>query len=293
MAVGDSDDMLARLKTPLRELKWWNWTAPIADAVRGGVADSLSWCYSFYAYAQAQTRISTATEFNLDIISWDFLGTRIKRRPGQSDDSFRAVIKQEIFRPRATRPAMAQAITDLTGTAPIIFEPWNPRDTGVYGRGSLAWSTVGRYGSLQKQFQCWIDVQRPLGQGIPAINGWGGSAGGYGSGRMEWASLSLVTGPVTDNDIYMMIEAIRPAGVTCWTRISDQLPPTHLLPNYDYLLSTTGDRLVLQDDSGIILDGPAEPPPTIAAGSQPAQAKGMLAFDDATQSAQIASVWPF
>lgn len=296
MAVGDPQNMLTRLKS-LLPARWFSQSAPILDAVLGGLSDSLNWCHNLFLYVKAQTRIDTATEFNLDLIAWDFLGRRLRRKKDQPDDSFRFWIKREIFRPRANRPGMSQALEDLTGVKPIIFEPWNPNDTGVWGR-NMGWSAIGRYGSLAHPYECWIDVQRPKGQGIPGVNGYGGAAGGYGNkitdktGREEWVSLSMVTGPVTDRDIYDAIEATRPAVMTCWTRISDIIPPDALSPSYDFLLSPQGDRLVLDDESGIILDGPPYEPPedTVA---QPDRIVGHPWFNDKTQSGQIMVIWPF
>lgn len=305
MATGDPQNMLARLKG-LLPARWFSQDAPLLDALLGGLADGLAWCHSLYLYAKAQTRIDTATEFNLDLIAWDFLGKRLRRKKDQPDDSFRWWIKREIFRPRANRPGMSQALEDLTGVKPIIFEPWNPNDCGVWGGNTMGWSAAGRYGSLEHPYECWIDVQRPLGQGIPGVNGYGGAAGGYGdgetyrgngegganTGREEWVSLQMVTGPVTDRDIYDAVEYTRPAAVTCWTRISDVIPPDALSPSYDFLLDTAGDRLVLDDESGIVLEGPGYEPPedTMA---QPDQVVGHPWFNDKTQSGQIMVVWPF
>lgn len=253
MATGDSDDMLARLVSLLPS-RWFSHAAPLRDALLGGVADSLAWCYALYADAKNQTRIATATGYFLDMISWDFLGGALRRRGGQGDDSFRAEIVREIFRARASRPAMVAAIADLTGVAPIVFEPANPHDTGVWTTGGrMGWSMLGRWGSMQHPHECWIDLQRPLGQGIPGVNGYGGAAAGYGAGRGEWVSLAMVAGPITDTEIYRTVERIRPVGTTCWVRISDALPPPDLASPYDYLADASGLRLVLDDHSGVVI----------------------------------------
>ena len=250
----DADSMLDRLVS-LLPARWFNKIAPVRDAIIGGMADSVEWCYKLYQYAYAQTRILTASGFNLDIIAWDFLGGRLLRRESQDDDSFRLGVMKEIFRPRATRPAMTLAISDLTGNNPLIFEPANPQDTGTYN-GLMGWSVAGRYGSLQHPYECWIDIQRPLGQGIPGREGWGGIGGGWGLMRSEWTSLYMLSGPVTDLEIYQRVESIRAAGTICWTRISDVVPPADLQPAYSYLDSPDGLRLVTDDHSGIIVSGP-------------------------------------
>lgn len=267
--------------------RWWGEGAPVRNFIIGGVADSLNWAYSFYAYAKAQTRISTATEFNLDIIAWDFLGGRVLRRESQGDDSFRAAIIKEIFRPRASRPAMRDALLDLTGKEPLIFEPANPNDTGAYNH-NMAWSLHGRYGSLQHPYECWIDIQRPAGQGIPGVEGYGGIGGGWGYMRSEWASLSMFSGKVTDNDIYNSVGSTRPAGIVCWCRISDDVPPADLNPQYSYLDSPGGLRLVTNDHSGLIVGWP------LSINTSPASAGRRMAhlfFDDRTQSALVAAIF--
>jgi hypothetical protein len=269
--------------------RWWGENAPVRDAVIGGLSDSLEWAYDFYVYAKAQTRISTATEFNLDIIAWDFLGGRLLRRTSQSDDSFRAAVIKEIFRPRATRAAMKQALFDLTGQEPLIFEPANPNDTGCYNI-NMAWSVHGRYGSLEHPYECWIDIQRPLGQGIPGVEGYGGIGGGWGLMRSEWTSLAMLSGPVTDREIYNTVEAIRAAGTVCWCRISDDVPPADLSSAYSFLADANGWRLMMKDGSGLIVGWPAS---VVTSPSVAELPKAHLYFDDRKKSALIAAVWPF
>lgn len=114
--------------------------APVRHAVLGGLSDGLTWVTSRQTYLRAQTRIRTATGFNLDLIAWDFFGPRFRRRVGETDDSFRPRVLKELFRPRNTREAIVQALVDLTGTAPEIVELWNPGDCGAYDTPTLAYA---------------------------------------------------------------------------------------------------------------------------------------------------------
>ncbi len=261
MATGDTANILARLKS-LLPTRWFGDPAPVLDSVAGGLSDGLAGTFGLIGYARAQTRIGTAAGSWLDLIAFDFFGLRFRRRSSQNDDSFRKAISQEIFRVRATRTGMAQAILDLTGVAPIIFEPANPRDTGAYGKPTMGYSFAGRYGSLELVNQVYIDVCRPLGQGIPLIGGYGSSAVGYAAssgayeGRGEWTGIDQVDGPVTDLDIYRLVEAVRPIGVTVWTRLEDFLPPPDLAPAYIALLTPSSDALVMPDGSAIYISGP-------------------------------------
>jgi hypothetical protein len=200
---------------------------PDLDGLLAGIAWMWSWVYALWSYARLQTRIATAADAFLDMISLDFFGVGVvPRRSSEPDDSFRARIKRNLLRPRGTRAAMISALTDLTGRPPTIFEPRNAGDTGAYGHlGSptvtgLAYNAAGGYGSLALPFQAFITAYRPIGQGIANVGGYGTEVGGYGVGALEYASPSLITGSVTDQDIYDEVARTMPAAAIGWTRIS-------------------------------------------------------------------------
>ena len=102
MSVGDQSDMLSRLKS-LLPFGWFGDNNPIRDALLWGYAEALSWGFTLYLYAKAQTRIKTATDGWLDIIGLDFFGNSLIRYAGQLDASYRNRILINIFRERATR----------------------------------------------------------------------------------------------------------------------------------------------------------------------------------------------
>lgn len=66
-----------------------------------------------------------------------------------------------------------------------------------------------------------------IGVGVANIGGWstgvGSSAGpspmGWDQGSGEWVSEALITGPVTDQDIYDTINATKPTGETVWVQL--------------------------------------------------------------------------
>lgn len=211
------NDMLARLKG-LIPYRWFSNNAPLRDAVLGGIADSLAWCHDFIQFAAQQTRLSTMSGAYLDIAALDFFGLRIKRRGDQTDDSFRATILKEIFRQRGTRKALIDALNDLTSHKPKIFEPTNPQDTGGWGV-MFAFNAAGRWGANMPR-TVFIDAYEPPGSGIPNLAGLNSAQGGWGAGAFALADLKMVTGPVTNQDIYDTIEATRAAGVTAWVSIS-------------------------------------------------------------------------
>jgi hypothetical protein len=74
---------------------------------------------------------------------------------------------------------------------------------------------------LALPFQCFVTAHRPLGSGIAVVSGWGASAGGYGRGAIEYASLEMVQGQVTDGDIYKAVADVLPVATIAWTRITN------------------------------------------------------------------------
>lgn len=125
---------------------------------------------------------------NLDLISQDFFGGLLPRRPQELDDSFRSRILSTVMKPKATRPAMLQALTNLVQpafiqagvpfVAPEIYEPWYPADNGGYNDyQALAFGTaggfngIGAYGTGSNPYTCTIYVF------LPQANGLGGHPG--------------------------------------------------------------------------------------------------------------------
>lgn len=214
--TGDPQDIVARLKSVL-PARWFGDSTPVLDALLSGLAAAWSWLYQLLAYARLQTRIATATDDWLDRIAADFFGPRLARRTNEDDDDFRHRILLEIKRPRATRPALIQALTDLTGRPPSIFEPARPADTGAYNL-ALGYGAAGGWGSLSLPCQFFVTAYRPRDSGIAAIPGYG--AGGWNQSASAWASLGMIQGQVTDPDIFATIADTLPAGITAWSRIS-------------------------------------------------------------------------
>jgi hypothetical protein len=218
MATGDQNDMAARIKAVLPP--WFGAPSPILDALLAGIGAIWAFVYSLLAYVTLQTRIATATGIFLDMISLDFFGDDLPRNPGETDTAFRARIDQNILSPRATRAALSQAVLDLTGLAPVIFEPTRPADTGSYNQGGAGYGVAGGWGDLDLPFQCFVTAYRPRENGIANVAGWNGG-GGYGVGPIEYADLTLASLGISDADIDAAIAAVMPAASIAWTRISN------------------------------------------------------------------------
>ena len=224
MATGDSNDVVSRVFATLPP--WFPdlTTAPILNSILQGIGDAYSFVYSYLQFATLQTRIKTATGGWLDLIAWDFFGSRFLRRSGEADAIFQGRILVELLRPRATRGAVIEAVTDLTGVAPLVCEPWNTNDCGAYGIGTSGYGVAGCYGSISLPNQIFLTVQRPPGAGVPNVGGYGvGGLIGYGVAG-ELADLSQMAGPIPDSEIYETIAQTVAAGITAWVDIVDSLP---------------------------------------------------------------------
>lgn len=243
MSGGDQGDFFARIKRVI-PARWFGPSSPLVDALVQGLANSSAFVYTLYLYAKLQTRILTATDGWLDMVAADFFGAALQRSANQSDASFRASIIINIFRERGTRNAITKVLTDLTGRAPVIFEPQRPLDTGAYGAPNCGYGAAGGYGSLLLPYQAFVKAYRPLGSGIPKVGGyvglpvqagagypmWGAfiptlgttvpGVGGYGIGQIEYATLSQSTNAVSDADIYAAIDSVKPVASTIWTQIN-------------------------------------------------------------------------
>jgi len=86
-------------------------------------------------YVQAQTRITTATEENLDNISTDYFGDGLPRLPSESDDSFRQRIEHALTERNPTIAAIQAACQFyedyLAAQEPISVSETTLNQTGV------------------------------------------------------------------------------------------------------------------------------------------------------------------
>lgn len=254
MAKGDSKDLLARVKQ-LIPSRWFSTGAPIRDAIMGGISDTAAWVYSLTDYVKTQSRIATATGLWLDLIAFDFLGLYIRRKQ-LNDKNFRAKIKATILQERVTRKGMISAVKTLTGATATIFEPWSPQDAGAWNKGSIAWSAgaygsvpgggwnttsgwnanasgwsispaafigsagAGGWGTMLLPAQVFVTVPAAAAQGIPAIGGWSQGPAAWNGGIGEFVSNDILgVGALTNADIYAMVAATKPTGVTAWTQL--------------------------------------------------------------------------
>lgn len=252
MATGDQADILSRLRLLLPP--WFPplGQAPVIDGALTGIAYLLAGSYGLIAFARAQIRIATSTGAWLDLTAWDYFGGRFTRRPGETDATFSARIREEIIRPRVTRSAIRAALIEITGFPVRIIEPSRLVDVGFYKvRGSgiaplsfwnvdapgnpLRWSGRG----LRCLFfvECVLPLAKAFGNN--AMPAWGLRGGAGGSiwslnwmlrgtaGARAWGSSLIKRGDSTvqtgSDLVYSLINSLRAAGVTAWVKF---VPPS-------------------------------------------------------------------
>jgi hypothetical protein len=212
--IGDSDDMAARMQAVL-PARWFGDTAPLLQAVLQGLGTCWAAMYGLLQTVQAQARIATASGGFLDLISADFFGAALPRRNAEADGLFRTRISQELLRPRATRSALVLALTELTGRAPVVFEPARPSDTGGYNVGGVGYGVAGGWGNLALPYQVFVTAYRPSGGGIALF-------AGYGTGGLQYyGDLSMLTTVVSDADIQKTVTKLLPAASIAWMNIAN------------------------------------------------------------------------
>ncbi len=238
MATGDPADMAFRMASVL-PARWFPSldAAPVLSGLLSGLGQAWSFAFDLLAYAERQTRIATASGAFLDMISADFNGTALRRKPDEADPAFRARIVGNLLRERATRSAVETAVSSLTGSAVTVFEPMRPADTGAYaslsspagGGGSGYGVATLRYGSLSAPYQIFIDATRPTtGTLTLGVTGYastssvsdGGAIGGYNVGAIEYAPATVLGDLVTDATVEAAVAAALPVSCTAWVRFA-------------------------------------------------------------------------
>lgn len=220
IATGSAADMRARLKMVL-PTGWFGDDTPVLDLLLGGVATLWSALYALIGFVRAQGRIATARGPFLDIAARDYFSTRLSRRAGEADAAFGTRIRANLLAPRATRAALAAALTAETGRAPEIFEPFNASDTGGYGANTLGYGVIGGYGNLSLPYQLFVTAYRPQVALLGNNGGYGVGPGGYNTAPIAWSDLADDPGLAADADIYAAIAAVLPTNAIAWTRLYD------------------------------------------------------------------------
>jgi hypothetical protein len=207
--TGSISDIVSRLRAVLPK-RWFAEQAPNLAAILQSIAAPWAWLYS------------------LDLIAYDFFGTKLNRKLSESDLNYRSRIKAALLREAATRTAVSAGLEALIGSKPTLFEPANCMDTGSYGTliaGSsivgtgLAYGSAGGWGSLVLPLQFFVTASRPATPGISMLAGYGTPNGAYGEGQISYINLDLLPGHVTDQDIQSTLCGLLPVNAVAWLRI--------------------------------------------------------------------------
>jgi hypothetical protein len=223
--TGDLANIVSRLRAVLPR-RWFAEQSPNLSAVLRGLAAPWAWLYDTINVVLAQTRLNTATDDWLDLISYDYFGDLLNRNLNEPDSSYRIRVKAALLRDAATRSAVMSGLEALTGARPIIFEPANCMDTGSYGTmtdssvvAGLAYGRVGGWGSLKLPFQFFVTAVHPPSPGISMLAGYGTPNGGYGNGAISYVALSMLPGHITEQNIQTTLCNLLPVNAVAWLRI--------------------------------------------------------------------------
>ena len=189
--------------------------APVLTAILSGPAAALARIYSLIAFVRAQMRLQSSTGGWIDLWAYDFFGPALRRRATEQDAPFVTRIGQNLLAPLVTRQAMVQALTNLTGEAPDIFEAFNTTDAGCYGAPTSAYG-IARYGSQLMNAQCLIKVNRPPSSLAGPIPAYGSPMSAYGIGASFYFPASEFPGVAQNAEILATINKVKAAGVICW-----------------------------------------------------------------------------
>lgn len=212
---GDADDVRQRLFRWLPSRWFPAGSGTRIYALLSGFATAFAQVFQQIEYTRNQSRLATSTEGWLDLTSYDFFRGQLPRRQQETDDRFRLRIGQEVFRERNTRHAIDQAIIDLTGHPPILFEPWNTFDTGGWDTPAMGWDEAGAWGDVDLMYQIFVNAFRPSGQGIPSAGGWDTPSLGWDAWG-EWTDDTMIIAAITDSMIYAAVSGVVPAGMIAW-----------------------------------------------------------------------------
>jgi hypothetical protein len=166
--IGDQADIVGRLRLTLPG-RWFADSAPVLDGVLAGLSSVWAALFDLLQFVKQQSRLLTATGQFLDLASLDFFGNWVQRRSGEADDAYRARIQRAMAAERGTRAGLIAAAAEA-GFSLQVFEPAQPRDTGVYGNGAtLSWNTAGGWGSWAMPLECLVTAQGSAGADESAL----------------------------------------------------------------------------------------------------------------------------
>ncbi|MBU9823205.1 hypothetical protein J1782_25265 [Rahnella sp. BCC 1045] len=96
---------------------------------------------------------------------------------------------------------------------------------------------TGGYGSQLIPYQAFVTAYRPSGAGIPFVAGYSSTPSGYSiASRGEYASQTMLTGSVTDAQIYAAVASVKMEGTIAWVNILSQPDPAKRRVGIDFVI---------------------------------------------------------
>lgn len=188
-----------------------------------GMAANLQMINDYLVYAFDAARIQTATGEALDLCAVDYYGINgLPRKTAESDDSYRARIMAGLFIPYTTKEAFVQAITALTGVAPVLVEGWRVDQTSAYD-----WSYYdvniperpGLYGDTNLPYQVFVTATLPSPTGQQQATAIWGYDAGAGYDIYTGTYWNLKAGDfIGQSDLDALINRIKAFGITVWRK---------------------------------------------------------------------------
>lgn len=209
--TGDVQDFINRIKSVLPD--WFGENAALLEAFINGFATLDAFLYSVMQYVSAQMRIQTSTDENLDLEACDYFGDFVARFSGMPDDFFRTYILATLIEEMVTKQGMIKAMTNLTGHAPIILEPWDIANVG-YNVPMWGYGVGGAYSSpLPYNFFITVFVDGNPMEGFGALNNptWGYSVIGMGSNG-AYGNESLYANTLTFDQVLAVVNRVKLGG---------------------------------------------------------------------------------
>lgn len=208
--------MFIRVKSFLPK-SWFPNPSPIVDSFLMGFAKIGEIVKTSIDEVVPQLRIKTATGGVLDLIANDMFGSSLLRSFNESDSDYRLRILIELFRERATYPAMMESIAYFTGFYPVIVESGKDIDaTGyVLSEGSISTNEGDGYGVVVRSFHCFISIYIPYSSEYANVAGYGVSTSGYSVfSRGEYVHSK----ELDINSLLQIINTVRPVSTKIWVK---------------------------------------------------------------------------
>jgi hypothetical protein len=190
---------------------WFGDAAPLLAGVLQGSAFCNEFIYSLQIYLRAQMRLQTMTDNSLDLFARDYFGNNLVRHFGEDDATYRLRISNSLLPPGATRQAMIDVLTNLTGRVPIIWE--SGMDSGFYDHMFLDHTNGG---TDNDAYQAWIIAYRPLTPNIAGVSYYNQT---YFYNNSFYSG--LISTSVTDQDILDAIQRTKCEGTLMHVTILD------------------------------------------------------------------------